>query len=849
MDNHRPPPPFAQRAARADSLRRLSYLRGARGAPLSLAEKVAAAASASSTGSALLARAEGFRADARAAAAVTTGRAMRREWVDEWTRLCAAAVRADSAARVSVARLGDACVRDEAGDGSADEDSGDEANAAFADFDRARTARDLVAAAARGDAFRRSWRDAASAAISALKQSPSSHAALSNARIACGFDIIDDECCDGDTGAGSPTRASSSRRSAPLGMLKLLALLSVAEADDDATLADIEIARTDAAAVAAVRERARRLADGASDDDEGGEAATAGGDPDSDADSSGDADADAGEGGAVEEEGDAGCEGFWAAVVRGHAERAGCRDSDLISSLARDLTDAYGRNLADARAARLAWTRDCDAWGVRPNDPFGGWSSGAHFCFMQISRAGAPTAPAPTAVPVPSSASHLAPSRVIAMQVSKLLAERTSVLAPQSLLPPLSSLSPSRCTASVATASAAATSLPVADVINAPTVAQVEAHAEWAAARIAMLRRARARRETWRAERARLLSASRAACASSAARAAALTRATQDAAAADARTRKIKAAHAAASARCALDESLRNFQNAMAAAAAEDAAAADAECRARWASSAKAALAAYAAARAAADARVQEARAAADAAAVARIRADTAVGAARVRARAEADASARANAAATARAAAAEADAVRERSLEAVLATLPNRARLEEIANTHDAGRVTSHTVSSGAAAALSSAFAAYVRLRDEAGDAGATVDDVIDWTRGGRGLKAGSGELIAVVGGREGGDDDNDGGPGRARERAAAVERARVLHDIAAARIRDGGLFGRTGFSDAAVTKHKGFRLVSALRAGGLGGTAGVRPALAAVNVEGRGTTHARAQIRETVL
>ena len=78
------------------------------------------------------------------------------------------------------------------------------------------------------------------------------------------------------------------------------------------------------------------------------------------------------------------------------------------------------------------------------------------------------------------------------------------------------------------------------------------------------------------------------------------------------------------------------------------------------------------------------------------------------------------------------------------------------------------------------------------------------------------------------------------------------ALAALAAARVQEAGLFGagKGGFTDKQVTGHTGFRLVSALRAEGLGGTRAVAAAFQGMGAPvGRGALVAlRANVRSLV-
>ena len=82
----------------------------------------------------------------------------------------------------------------------------------------------------------------------------------------------------------------------------------------------------------------------------------------------------------------------------------------------------------------------------------------------------------------------------------------------------------------------------------------------------------------------------------------------------------------------------------------------------------------------------------------------------------------------------------------------------------------------------------------------------------------------------RAGGD---KGGRGRGKGKVGGNL---ALAHLANARIAEQGLFGRSGFTDKQVTGNKHFRLVTALRSEGLGGTKAVARAFDALPPTGRG-------------
>ena len=151
-----------------------------------------------------------------------------------------------------------------------------------------------------------------------------------------------------------------------------------------------------------------------------------------------------------------------------------------------------------------------------------------------------------------------------------------------------------------------------------------------------------------------------------------------------------------------------------------------------------------------------------------------------------------------------EAEARREAALRKVLLSLPNREALEGIVR--DPERALAPTASSALNSELARAYAAYL------GSLGGG---------GGRGGDA----LVASVAWNEA---NTGGGGGKGGSLALA--------HLANARIAEQGLFARNGFTDKQVTGNKHFRLVTALRAEGLGGTKAVGRAFDALPPTGRG-------------
>jgi hypothetical protein len=183
-----------------------------------------------------------------------------------------------------------------------------------------------------------------------------------------------------------------------------------------------------------------------------------------------------------------------------------------------------------------------------------------------------------------------------------------------------------------------------------------------------------------------------------------------------------------------------------------------------------------------------------------------------------------------ARSLATEAQALeRERAalLERLVASVPYRERVDEIQAVPDAARAAGHTASSAASAALSGAYAAYLRAVQGGGEdaAALTTHDNLDFAAAASAAEKGSGTQFADGGdGVEGGD------------KASRTVKAANLLLLAHRRIKEQGLFPKHGFTDKQVTSDKRFRFVSAAWAAGIAGSAAAVAGTKAIPVIGRG-------------
>jgi len=173
---------------------------------------------------------------------------------------------------------------------------------------------------------------------------------------------------------------------------------------------------------------------------------------------------------------------------------------------------------------------------------------------------------------------------------------------------------------------------------------------------------------------------------------------------------------------------------------------------------------------------------------------------------------------------AAEAQALeRERTalLERLVASVPYRERVDEILAVPDAARAAGHTASSAASAALSGAFAAYLKAVQGGGEDAAALatHDNLDFA-----AAASAAEMRGEGDGNEAGD------------KASRTLKAANLLMLAHRRIKEQGLFPKHGFTDKQVTSDKRFRFVSAAWAAGIAGSAAAVAGTKAIPVIGRG-------------
>ena len=575
---------------------------------------------------------------------------------------------------------------------------------------------------------------------------------------------------------------------------------------------------------------------------------------------------------------------FSAAALSLALEVGAAHDTETRQCIAAELRELHSRYRASRRAELRAWAAQCSAWGIEDaQDPLGGWSHSAHCAYLQLVAeplkaadaalsaaatgssmlaAGGgggsatptttptpppPPPPHPPTPPITTSTTSSAATSGIAIRA--LVAKSAGALEGAmvaGLRAQLQRLAPhSPCTTTGAPSSSAgvtpllhtsltfllallhhcaATLAPTLSATTAaaaaaaaapptPTMAQALAHHAWATAgqphrrRLAVLRAgyARAAAAAGRAGRERLAAGLAAAAAAAAA--------AEDRGAAAAAAAGSRARLESARARAALAAALAAVVQEEEAAAAAEAEGAAARARRAAAARAKGLLARYAAAQAEAERVVAAARGAAEAAQRVDERERLAEGRERVAGRERERAALAAQAAAQAAAQVAAAEAAREAALARVLAALPNRAALQAIAEQRDPERAMGHTATSASAATLSRALAAYLASLGGQGGGGDALVAAVPW--GSVGTGSGKGE---------------------------GTPQAAALAALARERVAEAGVFGaRRGFSDKQVTGHTAFRLVSALRAKGLGGTKAVGAAFAGLGApSGRGALQA---------
>jgi hypothetical protein len=566
---------------------------------------------------------------------------------------------------------------------------------------------------------------------------------------------------------------------------------------------------------------------------------------------------------------------FSAAALSLALEVGAAHDTETRQCIAAELRELHSRYRASRRAELRAWAAQCSAWGIEDaQDPLGGWSHSVHCAYLQLvaeplkaadaalsaaatgssmlaagGGGGSAIATTTTTTTTTITTSTTSSAATSGIAIRALVAKSAGALEGAmvaGLRAQLQRLAPhSPCTTTGAPSSSAgvtpllhtsltfllallhhcaATLAPTLSATTAaaaaaaaapptPTMAQALAHHAWATARqphrrrLAVLRAgyARAAAAAGRAGRERLAAGLAAAAAAAAA--------AEDRGAAAAAAAGSRARLESARARAALAAALAAVVQEEEAAAAAEAEGAAARARRAAAARAKGLLARYAAAQAEAERVVAAARGAAEAAQRVDERERLAEGRERVAGRERERAALAAQAAEQAAAQVAAAEAAREAALARVLASLPNRAALQAIAEQRDPERAMGHTATSASAATLSRALAAYLASLGGQGGGGDALVAAVPW--GSVGTGSGKGE---------------------------GTPQAAALAALARERVAEAGVFGaRRGFTDKQVTGHTAFRLVSALRAEGLGGTKAVGAAFAGLGApSGRGALQA---------
>jgi len=353
--------------------------------------------------------------------------------------------------------------------------------------------------------------------------------------------------------------------------------------------------------------------------------------------------------------------------------------------------------------------------------------------------------------------------------------------------------------------------------ISIPTLHQATCHHAWYRELSHHLRREREIKSTYHRELANALTAAKAILAEEAQRSVAAESARASREEAEAVATKSKMRLQRERARAAVEEALARVveeEIAQAQAAVETAAQ-----RARVVAAArtKRLLSQYHAQVAATEARVESSRRAAEAEMKEQIKIELAKAGERVAARSEETAAKKAALAREALAAQEAAESSREMALRRVLESLPNRGILEEISRTRDPERASSHTVSSAFNRELARSFAEYLATLpggDVGGRGGDALVESVPW--------------------------GSAPGSSKGATSSKSNETGTALAILANARIAEQGLFARKGFTDRQVTKNPHFRLVTALRSEGLGGTNAVPAAFSALPATGRGALQA---------
>lgn len=158
--------------------------------------------------------------------------------------------------------------------------------------------------------------------------------------------------------------------------------------------------------------------------------------------------------------------------------------------------------------------------------------------------------------------------------------------------------------------------------------------------------------------------------------------------------------------------------------------------------------------------------------------------------------------------------------LEKLVASVPYRERIEEIATIADASRITAHTEASAASAALSSAYAAYLKAVkcDSEESALLATHDNLDLATAAK-VAASQAKLTA--------------GSNEPVEAAAQRASSDNLLTLANRRIKEQGLFPKHGFTDRQVTGDKRFRYLAGVYASGVQHTSAARTAFSALPVK----------------
>ncbi len=563
-----------------------------------------------------------------------------------------------------------------------------------------------------------------------------------------------------------------------------------------------------------------------------------------------------------------------------------CEDPSLSSRLLGGLVALRRSFDDDAAALEDDWAEACERYGApREDEECGGWPRDAHLAFVQALRMGAGKRGAGRRRTVRFAASAGTVGAAAEAGVASAAAavdlgdgregeeegddgdednndgglggglcgglggrlggddgQEAQGAAPAPLAlqpPPSSSIVGSELADAVAALAAAAT-----EGAFRPSRHACEAHNAWWAARRAYLSRKAAREARWVRERGEFLSDARVAFQRAAD---ALAQGRARAAVLEAHERTRQDSHArldAQRARKAVEEAVAAAVAAEIAEAERAVAALASEQRKARAAEAQRALERYRSEQAANDARLQAVREQVAAFEAQRRREELAEGAERVGARRRQNEEARARREAELREEQEKIERRRAEAVERLMAAVPYRERVDEIAATSDGERAASHTAASAAAAELSLAYAAYIRAVEAGGEENARMAPHGNFdlaaaaavaAAGGEGGAAGtlaSGSLAASRAASGAGPAPGGGGrPPLTQDKLLA---------LANLRIREKGLFARHGFSERQVTGDKRWRVVSGVWAAGVQGTDAARDALRTVQPAGRGALQA---------